>query len=122
MTPRAGRPAPSKRATAAPAAAAERTLVRATARRTPTPTDTTAGPAPPARSGRASACVRHCAGGPSATATRPPPTTGPRLVRTHARQRRDDALGRLGDWRAPATVTKFYGTWASALTDAFADP
>jgi hypothetical protein len=44
--------------------------------------------------------------------------------RTHARRRGDQALRRLagGDWPAPATVSKLYGTWARALTDAFADP
>src|SRR3954452_415665 len=44
--------------------------------------------------------------------------------RTHARRRGEQALRRLGtgDWPAPATVTKLYGTWAHALADAFADP
>jgi hypothetical protein len=44
--------------------------------------------------------------------------------RTHARRRGAEALRRLeaGDWPAPATVYKLYGTWASALDEAFADP
>ena len=44
--------------------------------------------------------------------------------RTHARRHGDQALRRLesGDWPAPATVTKLYGTWARAAADAFADP
>ena len=44
--------------------------------------------------------------------------------RTHARRRGAQALRRLecGDWPAPATVNKLYGTWAGALADAFAHP
>jgi hypothetical protein len=44
--------------------------------------------------------------------------------RTHARRRDDEALQRLkaGDWPAPTTVTRLYGTWAHAVADAFADP
>jgi hypothetical protein len=44
--------------------------------------------------------------------------------RTHARRRGRQALGRLerDDWPAAATVSTLYGTWASAVADAFADP
>ena len=44
--------------------------------------------------------------------------------RTHARRRGAQAMRRLerDDWPAPATVNKLYGTWASALADAFAHP
>jgi hypothetical protein len=41
--------------------------------------------------------------------------------RTHARRRGDEALRRLerGEWPAPATVSGLYGSWASAVADAF---
>jgi hypothetical protein len=41
--------------------------------------------------------------------------------RTHARRRGGEALRRLqsGEWPAPATVSRAYGTWALALDDAF---
>ena len=44
--------------------------------------------------------------------------------RTHARRRGGEARRRLedGDWPAPATVTRLYGTRARAVADAFADP
>ena len=44
--------------------------------------------------------------------------------RTHARRRGAQALRRLetGDWPAPGTVHARYGSWASALSDAFTDP
>ena len=50
--------------------------------------------------------------------------TGARVEFGIAQGRRgDQALRRLeaGDWPAPATVTRLYGTWAHAVADAFAD-
>ena len=43
---------------------------------------------------------------------------------THACRRGDQAMRRLqaGDWPAPATVHKLYGSWAAALADAFDAP
>ena len=41
--------------------------------------------------------------------------------RTHAVRRGGEALRRLvdGDWPAPSTVIELYGSWATALADAF---
>jgi AcrR family transcriptional regulator len=41
--------------------------------------------------------------------------------RTHARRRGGEALERLraGEWPAPSTVSDLYGTWATAVADAF---
>jgi hypothetical protein len=43
--------------------------------------------------------------------------------RTHARRRGIQAIRRLerGDWPSPATVNQIYGTWATALLDAFSE-
>jgi hypothetical protein len=62
--------------------------------------------------------ARRCAAGPSSTGARR------RRIdwsRAHARRRGAQTLRRLetGDWPSAATVNDLYGTWASALSDAW---